>query len=182
MFGRVRRGHFLRDVVLDAAIGRRADLPFERQFEVFEGVHRHDVAAFEGLAVGGGGHVAAGYFADGAVFDDPVAFGDGIAAQTAPAGQGHPVEEQPPAGGLFRLGQRVREGFLLRRRRRGLGYALALRGARERRRREQAGEKNSRETVCPRSRVELNTYDDGACRGLEEGLRSGRHLHEANPP
>src|SRR5690606_25004744 len=95
------------DVVLDPAVPALGDLPLERQFEIAEGLRRHQISTGAGLPVRLYRYIAAWDLHDGAVLDRPVGGRNLIPAAAAPAVEGCPIEEEAPTFTTLLLRQRI---------------------------------------------------------------------------
>src|SRR2546423_576525 len=99
--GRIGHRDLFGDVVLDAAVPRATDLPVPGELEIAECVDRHEIAAGCGLPVGQTRNVAIGEFSDCSVLYFPVRGRHAVIAETTPAVERLPVEEQAPSGRLL---------------------------------------------------------------------------------
>ena len=91
--GSVGHRDFFGDVVLDAAISSRRNLPLPRELEIPKGVLRHQIATGGRLAIRQSRHLAISEFSDRAVFDLPVRRRHRVVAEASPAIERFPIEQ-----------------------------------------------------------------------------------------
>ena len=108
--GRETHGQRLGHVVLDTAIRAGRDFPLELELEILVGCDRHDVSAFERLAVRSGWNRPARDLADHPVLDHPMLGGNLVASHASPTVEGLAVEKRPPVGGRSRCYGRSEKG------------------------------------------------------------------------